>query len=154
MKKMFKSLVVLLVGVFLGYYMCFSNKLSGLFNVKYKAFQVGVYTTLEAANTYRTRYKDSIVIKDNELYRVYVSILKDSNNIEYMKEYLDSNNISYYLKDIEIENREIKKEISEYENIMNNNEVVFLEINKMIIPNIDKQGYRWYNYSIENKKRK
>ena len=134
MKKLIKPTIVFLLGIFLGYYICSSNKIKNIFNTNYKAFQVGVYTSLDAANTYRTKYKDSIVIKDNELYRVYVSILKDSNNIESMKKYLDSNNISYYLKDIEINNKDIKKEIKEYESIMdNNNEIVFLEVNKMIM---------------------
>lgn len=134
MKKLIKPTIVFLLGIFLGYYTCSSNKIKNIFTTNYKAFQVGVYTSLEAANTYRTKYKDSIVIKDKELYRVYVSILKDNNNIESMKKYLDKNNISYYLKDIEINNNEIKKEIKEYESIMdNNNEIVFLEVNKMII---------------------
>lgn len=134
MKKLIKSVVVFVVGIIFGYYICSSNELTKIFSSSYKAFQVGVYTSLDAANTFRTKYKDSIVIKDNELYRVYVSILKDSNNIESMKKYLDSNNISYYLKDVEINNKDIKKEINEYESIMdNNNEIVFLEVNKMII---------------------
>lgn len=105
-----------------------------VFDTSYKAFQVGVYTSLEAANTYRTKYKNSIVIKDDELYRVYVSILRNQNNIDSMASYLTKNNIDYYVKDINISNKELKHTIDEYESIMNNeNEVVFLEINKMII---------------------
>ncbi len=51
-----------------------------------------------------------------------------------MEKYLNNQGISYYLKDIEINNNALKKEINEYESLMNNeNEVVFLEINKMII---------------------
>ena len=134
MKKIRKPLLVFIIGIICGYYICFTNTIKELFNTNYKAFQVGVYTSLDAANTYRTKYDNSIVIKDNELYRVYVSILKNNENIENMKNYLDKNNISYYLKDIEILDQEIKKEIKEYEKIMNNqNEIVFLEINKMII---------------------
>lgn len=134
MKKLIKPILVFVFGVILGYYLCFADKFKNIFSTSYKAFQVGVYTSLDAANTYRTKYQDSIVVKDNELYRVYVSILKDNNNIDAMKKYLDSNNISYYLKDIEIIDKNIKKEINEYENIMNSdNEIVFLEVNKMII---------------------
>jgi len=50
-----------------------------------------------------------------------------------MSNYLDKNNIAYYIRDIEINSSILKKEISEYENIMDSNsEVVFLELNKMI----------------------
>lgn len=113
--------------------MCDIN-LSNLFNANYKAFQVGVYTSLEAANTYKVKYDNAIVIKDNELYRVYVSILKDVDNIESMSNYLNSKGIDYYLKDLNISDKNLKKEINEYESIMDsNNEIVFFEVNKMIM---------------------
>ena len=100
----------------------------------YKAFQVGVYTTEELANTYKSKYKNAIVIKDNELYRVYVAILRKENNIENMSNYLNKNNIDYYIKEINISDKNLKNTINEYESIMNNNsEIVFLEINKMIM---------------------
>lgn len=133
MKKIIKPFIILIVGIALGYYIC-DIKLTEIFKTNYKAFQVGVYTSLEAANTHRTKYNNSIVIKDNELYRVYVAILKNNNNIEYMSNYLKNKGIDYYLKDINITNKYIKKQINEYETIMNSeNELVFLEVNKMII---------------------
>jgi len=133
MKKLIKSLFVLILGIFLGYYFCNIDILK-LFNTSYKAFQVGVYTNLDTANIYKTKYNNAIVIKDNELYRVYVAILKKDSNIENMSNYLNSKGIDYYLKDLVINNKELKKEINEYENIMdNNNEIVFLEVNKMIM---------------------
>ena len=51
-----------------------------------------------------------------------------------MSKYLNKNNIDFYIKDINIENKELDKELNSYENVMDtNNEVVFLSINKMII---------------------
>ena len=133
MKKLIKPLTVFILGIISGYYLC-NNKDYKLFDNSYKAFQVGVYTSIEAANTYKTKYKDAIIIKDNELYRVYVSILKDNNNIECMKNYLMKNNIDYYIKRININDNNLKRKIREYENVMNNeNEMVFLELNKLII---------------------
>lgn len=133
MKKIITSFVVLLFGIFLGYYICNKNVFD-MFKTTYKAFQVGVYTNLDAANTYSSKYKNAIVIKDDELYRVYVAILKDKDNIESMSNYLKSNGIDYYLKDLAIDNKFLKREINEYENIMDSeNEVVFLEVNKMIM---------------------
>lgn len=133
MKKLIKLLVIFILGIFSGYYIC-QNNLLKVFDNSYKAFQVGVYTSIDAANTYKSKYKDAIVIKDNELYRVYVSILRNDNNIEAMSKYLNKNNIDFYIKDINIENKELDKELNSYENVMDtNNEVVFLSINKMII---------------------
>ncbi|MBQ3021379.1 MAG: hypothetical protein IJD92_04050 [Bacilli bacterium] len=134
MKKLIKPLIVFIFGIFIGYYICNTNSIKNIFTNTYKAFQIGVYTNLDTANTYSSMYKDSIIIKDNELYRVYAAILKNQSNIENMSNYLTSKNIDFYLKEIEITNKETQKLINEYENLMtNNNEVVFLEINKMII---------------------
>lgn len=133
MKKILKIIIVFIIGIICGYYICNINP-KKIFDTSYKAFQVGVYTTEELANTYKSKYKNAIVIKDNELYRVYVAILRKENNIENMANYLNKNNIDYYIKEINISDKNLKNTIDEYENIMNNNsEIVFLEINKMIM---------------------
>lgn len=133
MKKVLKIIIVFIIGIICGYYICNINP-KKIFDTSYKAFQVGVYTTEELANTYKSKYKNAIVIKDNELYRVYVAILKKENNIENMANYLNKNNIDYYIKEINISDKNLKNTIDEYESIMNNNsEIVFLEINKMIM---------------------
>ena len=52
-----------------------------------------------------------------------------------LKKYLNSHGIDFYLKDIEILDQELINELREYENIMDyKNEIVFLEMNKIIIP--------------------
>lgn len=133
MKKLIKPIFILLLGILFGYYIC-EIKLLDIFITKYKAFQVGVYTSLDAATIYSTKYKNATIIQDNELYRVYVAILKDKTNIENMSKYLDSEGIDYYLKDINIDDKNLKRLINEYENVMNSeSEIVFLEINKLIM---------------------
>lgn len=133
MKKVLKIIIVFIIGIICGYYICNINP-KKIFDTSYKAFQVGVYTTEELANTYKSKYKNAIVIKDNELYRVYVAILRKENNIENMANYLNKNNIDYYIKEINISDKNLKNTIDEYENIMSSDsEIVFLEINKMIM---------------------
>lgn len=138
MKKILKILFVLILGIIAGYY--FSNKkIFNVFDQSYKAFQVGVYTDISIANTYKTKYNNAIVVKDNELYRVYVAILKDNKNIEDMCSYLNRNNIEYYIRNIEIKDKNLKNKIKEYESIMNSDsQIVFLEVNKMIMESYEE----------------
>lgn len=138
MKKILKILFVLILGIVAGYY--FSNKkIFNVFDQSYKAFQVGVYTDISIANTYKTKYDNAIVVKDNELYRVYVAILKDNKNIEDMCSYLNRNNIEYYIRNIEIKDKNLKNKIKEYESLMNSDsQIVFLEVNKMIMESYEE----------------
>ena len=134
MKKLYKSLFVFIIGIIIGYYLCNINLLSKIFTNTYKAFQIGVYTDYGVAVSYKEKYDNSIIIKDNELYRVYAAILKNNNNIESMSKYLKKNNIEFFLRDVSIEDKILVNELDEYERIMNNNnEIVFLEVNKLII---------------------
>lgn len=134
MKKLFKSLLVFVAGIIIGYYICNIKIFNNLFNNTYKAFQIGVYTDYEVANIYKEKFNNAIIIKENELYRVYAAILKDTNNIENMSKYLNNNNIEYFIKEINISDKNLISEIDEYERIMNsNNEIVFLEMNKLIM---------------------
>ena len=136
MKKIIKVFIVFIIGCLSGYYIC-DNPLI-IFNTPYMAFEVGVYTNKEAANTIRSKYNSAIVVKDDELYRVYVSILKDETNIDKMSKYLKNNNVDFYKKEISISDINVKNKIDNYERIMNNNsEVVFLELNKLIIESFE-----------------
>ena len=134
MKKIIKFVIVFIFGIGIGYYINYTTLIKDIFLSNFKAFQVGVYTNLDAANTYSSKYNNSVIIKDNELYRVYVAILKDQNNIENMAKYLNNLGIDYYLRDINVSDKEIKNTMQNYEALMNNeSEIVFLEINKMIM---------------------
>ena len=115
MKRMYKSLFVLVLGIFFGYYVCNNKMINNLFNNSYKAFQIGVYRDYSVAKTYKDKYSNSIIIKD-------------------MSKYLKKSNIEFYLRDINIKDKNLVKEINEYESIMDSkNEIVFLELNKLII---------------------
>ena len=137
MKKLIKPIIVFSMGVLSGYYLC-DNPIR-LFDTTYKAFQIGVYTDYDVAYTYKTRFKNALLVKDNELYRVYVAILKREDNIDAMKSYLSNNGYYYYIKDINISDITLKNKINEYERVMNsNNETVFLEINNLILESYEE----------------
>lgn len=68
------------------------------------AFQIGVYknkdNALNAANTNK-----GIVILDNDIYRVYIAILKDQTLIDNLKSYYSSIGLNYYLKAINVSSK-------------------------------------------------
>lgn len=82
------------------------------------AFQIGVYknkdNALNAANTNK-----GMVILDNDIYRVYIAILKDETLIDNLKDYYDSLGINYYLKAINVSSK-TNNIIDNYESLLNN----------------------------------
>lgn len=82
------------------------------------AFQIGVYknkdNALNAANTNK-----GIIILDNDIYRVYIAILKDETLIDNLKDYYDSLGINYYLKAINVSSK-TNNIIDNYESLLNN----------------------------------
>ena len=129
-------ILAIIIGIIFGYYM-FGGEIhiSNILNKSnYTGFQIGVYTDYNKALALKEKYEGSILIKDEELYRVYYAILHNDNNIELMKRYLNDNKISYYLKDLEINDMSLIAEISDLENLMKDaSNPLFLELNKKIL---------------------
>ena len=136
MKKFMPYILAIIVGIIFGYYM-FDGEfhISNILNKSsYKGFEIGVYTDATKAEALKEKFDGSILIKDEELYRVYYAILHNDNNIELMERYLNDNNISYYMKDLEINDMSLIAEISTMENMMKDaNNHLFLELNKKIL---------------------
>lgn len=84
------------------------------------AFQVGVYKNKDNAYKMANQYK-GIVILDDDIYRVYIAILKDDSLINKLKSYYDSENIDYYLKAINIS--------SKTSSILDNYEIILKKTN-------------------------
>ena len=82
------------------------------------AFQIGVYKNKDnALNAAKTN--KGIVILDNDIYRVYIAILKDETLIDNLKDYYDSLGINYYLKAINVSSK-TNNIIDNYESLLNN----------------------------------
>ena len=82
------------------------------------AFQIGVYKNKDNALNSATTNK-GIVILDNDIYRVYIAILKDETLIDNLKDYYDSLGINYYLKAINVSSK-TNNIIDNYESLLNN----------------------------------
>ena len=147
-KKVLPYLLAVILGIFFGYYM-FDGEihLSNILNrSNYVGFQVGVYTDKEKAMEIQNKFSGSIVVSDEELYRVFYAVLHDSKNIESMERYLQKNKINYYLKDLEINDMELISEIDSIESLMTDaKNTLFLELNKKIL-----MSYEGYTNEIKN----
>lgn len=151
-KKCAPYILAIVLGIIFGYYM-FDGEihLSNILNKSdYVGFQIGVYTDLQNAEKIKEKFEGSVLIKDEELYRVYYAILHNDKNIEVMERHLQNNKINYYLKDLEINDMNLIAEISSLESLMADaSSPLFLELNKKIL--ISYEGYTNETKSIAYK---
>lgn len=147
-KKCFPYILAILLGIIFGYYM-FDGEihLSNILNKSdYVGFQIGVYNDIETAEKIKKRFDGSVLIQDEELFRVYYAILHNDKNIELMERHLQEENINYYLKDLEINDMSLISELSSIENLMDDaSGSLFLELNKKIL-----SSYEGYKNEIES----
>ena len=82
------------------------------------AFQIGVYKNYD--NAYKVAVRNNgIVIKEENLYRVYVAIVNKRDSISLLSTYYDSIGLSFYLKEILVE-KDFLDYMNRYEEILAN----------------------------------
>lgn len=124
MKKTILTIVLaILIGFTFGFFFLkkFTPKtITEVSNIKSQvyAFQIGVYKNKDNA-TKNAITNNSIVVEDNNLYRVYIALLKDQTLIDNLKKYYDSIGLNYYLKAINVSDS-TENIISNYELLLNN----------------------------------
>lgn len=124
MKKTVLTIVLaILIGFTFGFFFLkkFTPKtITEVSNIKSQvyAFQIGVYKNKDNATKNATT-NNSIVVEDNNLYRVYIALLKDQTLIDNLKKYYDSIGLNYYLKAINV-SYNTENIINNYELLLNN----------------------------------
>ena len=124
MKKTILTIVLaILIGFTFGFFFLkkFTPKtITEVSNIKSQvyAFQIGVYKNKDNATKNATT-NNSIVVEDNNLYRVYIALLKDQTLIDNLKKYYDSIGLNYYLKAINV-SYNTENIINNYELLLNN----------------------------------
>ena len=124
MKKTILTIVLaILIGFTFGFFFLkkFTPKtITEVSNIKSQvyAFQIGVYKNKDNATKNATT-NNSIVVEDNNLYRVYIALLKDQTIIDNLKKYYDSIGLNYYLKAINV-SYNTENIINNYELLLNN----------------------------------
>ncbi len=98
-------------------------------------FQIGVFKSKNNAINLSEKIISSIVVSDEDFYRVYAGVFKSDGAITKFKDYLSSKNIDYYLKKVEVNNSDFIKSLTKYEEMLikTNDEVVINEVVKEIL---------------------
>lgn len=100
------------------------------------AFQVGAFEKEENALEYSKHLETSIIIRENNLYKVYVAMHKDIDIINKMVVYFEDNNINIYLKSISV-SKEFYYSLDNYEKFIkeSDNQNIYNKINQSILNN-------------------
>lgn len=138
MKKIIPYLLSLILGVSFGYLLFqdadFDLKEVFANTINAKAFQIGVFNNEDGAKKLKEKYEDSIIVTDEDVYRVYYSILTNDKVISKMEKYLTTQHINYYMRNITINDEALIKALIEYEEAMlNGSEKVLISLNNLIM---------------------
>ena len=117
-----KGIIIILIAVMLGggfaYYL-FNNivvKEKDIDKTMVNAFQVGAFTSYD--NAVRVAERDNgILVKDENIFRVYVAILYDKEAVNKLGDYYNKIGLNYYLKPIYVSNSFIE-EIKDNEELL------------------------------------
>jgi len=98
------------------------------------AFQVGAFEKYDNADKFSRKLPSSMIIKENDLYKVYVALYNNIDVVNKMIVYFEDNNINIYLRSINVD-KEFYNKLLNYEQIINStNDVnVYNKINQSIL---------------------
>ncbi len=97
-------------------------------------FQVGVFKNEDNAQNFMQNYNSSLIIKDNDYYRVIIAILTNEEAILKEQAFFDSLGIEYYLKKENISDQKFLNKLQEYEQLLiSSSEETYNTINKNIL---------------------
>lgn len=101
------------------------------------AIQIGVFNNYDNALKLKDKY-DGIIINDNDKYRVYVAIIKDSNILLKVKKYYNDLGLSYYVKQIPIPSNIIDTINKEEQELLNSDQTKYSKILKNVLKEYEK----------------
>ena len=133
-----KNLILMSLSIILGITFTFFvlNKENTYAKEEYMvyAFQVGAYEKEDNAKEYTSKLPSSIVIKENNLYKVYVTMCNNIDIVNKMVVYFEDNNINIYLKGVKT-NKNFINLLDNYEKLLKNTEdtKVYNKINQSIL---------------------
>lgn len=127
-----KKIIPYFIALVLGYLI--ANLIFDYQNIKMTGFQLGVFNDITLAKEYNKKYPSSIIIKDDDVYRLYYSVLSNSDTISKMEDYLNKNQIAFYKKELIVKDNGLIKALNKYEKSMIDvSDDAFKAINEVIM---------------------
>ena len=137
MKKILPYIFSLIVGSVFGFLLLNNEDVNiAVFSSKINAtaFQIGVFNSIDLAKEYVKKYPSSIIVAEDDVFRVYISVLTNNKCISKMEEYLNNEKVSFYKKDIVVNDSGLIKALQNYEkSMLDGNNETFISINKLIM---------------------
>lgn len=133
-----KSIILITLSIVLGilftYFVLNKQNTYAMEEYLIYAFQVGAFEKEENALEYSKYLETSIIIYENNLYKVYVAMYKDTDVVNKMVVYFEDNNINIYLKSISV-SKEFYYNLDNYEKLIkeSNNQNVYNKVNQSIL---------------------
>ena len=129
-------IIIFMLSTIIFYYFIFINNNKIINKKEYDIFalQAASFDNIDNASIYKANLPSSIIVKQNNLYNVYVGMYKDIDLVNKMIVYFEDNNINIYLKNIKV-NKDLYNKLDNYEKILiNSNDVrVYKNINQSIL---------------------
>ncbi len=96
------------------------------------AFQIGAFSNYD--NAFRVAERNNgIVVTDDDIYRVYVAVLNNSEAIDKLSNYYENIGLRYYLKEITVSNS-FKENIEDCEKLLiSSNSDTYTTITKNVL---------------------
>lgn len=133
-----KSIIMIIFSIIIGILFTFFvlNKENTYAKEEYLvyAFQVGAFEKEENAIEYSKKLPTSIVIREDNLYKIYIAIYKDIDIINQMVVFFENQNINIYLRNIKA-NRNFYKLLENYEKLIKESKEknIYNKVNQSIL---------------------
>ena len=110
------------------------------------AFQVGAYASLDNAESYAKTVDSAIIIKEDDLYKIYTAIYEDIDLVNEMVTYYENNKINVYLKLITV-NKNFFEYLQKYETLIKkSDQSIYSKINQGVLDlYLESQNYEEIN---------
>jgi len=137
MKKTLPYICSLITGLVFGFFLFqdpdFDIREVFAETITVSAFQLGVFNNQDSALDLKSRHEGAIVMKEEDVYRVYFSLLTNDRVIARMSEYLNNQSINYFIRQITIRDSNLIRAINDYERTMvEGSDTVLISVNKLI----------------------
>lgn len=109
------------------------------------AFQVGAFSKYDNAVKYCESLPSSLIVKEDDLYKIYVAIYRDIDLVNKMLVYFEDNGINIYLRGFNVDE-------SFYNKLLNYEKLLLNTLEESVYDKVNQSILNIYLESIDNEK--